>query len=187
VRFKLDSQATTLLTLVLALCLILATALPADASTTTVFMFNVHAHLPSFPCPSACNVSSLSGPFVGAIAGTGPNGVTVCATCSVGLSPTTVSLTYREPACVLWEVSASGTASGDVTISGGSSVLGGHTPLILHISYVRIGAVATVTFKNTQIGVAVGLFRATNPKIPPCDGSSQDVQIIGAGSVEDLG
>jgi hypothetical protein len=177
-------KSMTLMTVVMVVALIFGMALPANAVTAGAVAFVANATLPAFPCPGGCNVSALGGPVAGVIAGTGPNGATVCATCNLSLG--TVPLTYREPACVAGEVPATGTASGDVRINGGTAVLAPKTPLDLHISYTRVGAIAVVTFTGGQLGVAVGLFRPVAPAVPPCDGSGQTVQIVGAGVAAEL-
>ena len=170
------------LTIVMAVAMTLGVAAPSNAAQVGAVAFVANAHLPQFPCPGGCFVSTLSGPVAGVIAGTGPNGATVCATCTLGLG--SAGLKYTEPNCVAGKVPATGSAQGDTDINGGTSVAAAQTPLTLHINYTRVGAIAVITFTNGQLGVAVGIFRPSSPAVPPCDGSAQDVQIIGAGVAE---
>lgn len=167
-----------LMTLALVIALVFGAAMPAGATRVGAVAFVATANLPAFPCPAGCQVSSLSGPVVGAIARTAPTGVTVCATCTLSLG--TAGITYSEPNCVAGEVPLQGSADGVATVNGGTTVGGASTPLDLNIHYVRIGALAVITFTGGQTGAAVGLFAPAG--VPGCDGSPQTVRIIGVGA-----
>jgi len=173
-------KSMTLTTIALVFALIFGMALPANATRVGAVAFVATAQLPTFPCPSGCQVSSLSGPVVGAIARTAPTGVTACATCTLSLG--TAGITYTEPSCLLGAVPGTGNASGQADINGGTTVGGASTPLTLNLNYTRIGAIAVITFTGGQLGAAVGLFAPGG--VPACDGSPLTVRIVGVGVAE---
>ena len=179
---KKTVKVAPVMALLLVCVLVFGTGPAANATTAAAVELVMNAHLPEFPCPNGCQVSSLSGKVNGALVGTASHGATICANnCQLTLGP--AGLTYEEPPCFVGRLPATAGAHGDVQIIGGSNLRAAETPVVLHISYFREGVVAVITFTSGQLGVTVGLFRTTSPTIPPCDGSAQDVQIIGAGMV----
>ena len=176
-------KSMTLMTVVLAVAMFFGMSLPANAAKAGALVFVANATLPDFPCAgAACQVSSLSGPVVGAVVGTGPNGATVCATCTISEGP--AGITYDEPACVAGEP-LQGSAFGQAQINGGNSVAAAQTPLVLNIQYVRFGVVAIVTFTGGQLGAAAGLFIPGAGVDCVSGNGPATVQIVGVGAAVD--
>lgn len=184
----MPKKSMTVLTIALSIAMIFAMAVPAHALKAGAVAFNATATLPDFPCDDAggCDVTALGGDAFGAIAGTGPNGVTVCAAaaagCAIGLGP--AGIHYDEPPCVANEP-IQGSASGQVQITGGLSVAAPQTPAILNINYVRIGVIAVITFTGGQLGAAVGVFvPGAGADCIPNNGPAT-VRVVGIGAVVD--
>ena len=175
-------KSMTLMTVVLAVAMFFGMSLPANAAKAGAVAFVANAVLPDFPCAgAACQVSSLTGPVVGAIVGTGPNGATACAVPLCSLSEGPAGITYDEPACVAGEP-LQGSAFGQAQVNGGTSVGAAQTPLVLNIQYVRFGVIAIVTFTGGQLGAAVGLFiPGAGVDCIPGNGPAT-VQIVGVGA-----
>ena len=179
----------TVLTVVMTVALVFGMSLPANAAQAGALAFNALATLPDFPCAgAACQVTSLSGPAFGAIVGTGPNGATACTTgagaCDISEGP--AGITYDEPPCVAGEP-LQGSANGQAQISGGQTLAGAsQTPLVLNLTYIRVGVVAVITFTGGgQVGAAAGIFVPVAGADCVSGNGPATVRVIGAGAAVD--
>ena len=157
---------------------------PANAVRSGAFAFGMTMVWPDVPCAgAACQVTSLSGRAIGAVVGTAPNGAAACAPgCHLSEGP--AGLIYDEPPCAAGQ-SLNGSATGHVQINGGISVGTPQTPMVVNISWIRLGVSTIITFSGGQLGVALAVFRSVSGFDCNTGNGPATVQLIGTGWIYD--